>query len=617
MENLTVANIALLFGALFVLIGIASSLIASRFGAPLLLVFLCLGMLAGQDGLGGFVFNDFRGTYIIGSAALAIILFDGGMRTRFANFRGVLAPAGALATMGVLITTVLTGAIASLVLGLTWIEGLLVGAVVSSTDAAAVFFLMRSKGVKLRRRVNNTLEIESATNDPAAVFLTIVLVEILLAQGFDPGWAIAGILAQQALLGAAIGVAGGLALIWALNRFSLPHGLHPLMAVCAAVFIFAVASVLQGSGFLAVYLAGLMLGNRPVRAYPTILSFLDAATWLSQIVMFLVLGLLVTPSALINYAIPALVISVFLIVVGRPVAVWLCLTPFGFGKREKQFISWVGLRGAVSIFLAAIPTLANVPNAAVYFNVAFFVVLVSLLVQGWSVAYMATRLGQRSGETVPDIKRLEIDLPGQLELEMVGYPITANSPVLARAVFPSWVRTVLVVRDGEVLTPEAAGPLRVGDYGYFLAPPSRVPRLDRLFAASDGAQPQALGMFSFSGDALVEDVALLYGLHVPADLRKMTIAEAFDERFEDRVDSGDRITIEPAYLLVTAVHNDAVAAATVEFDEETIRPVSPMRRYVDRLLERRRKRKDARKAASSGEPELAAETAGETRGEAA
>ncbi len=590
MENLTIANIALLFGALFVLIGIASSLIASRFGAPLLLVFLCLGMLAGQDGPGGIVFDDFSATYVIGSAALAIILFDGGLRTRFASFRGVLVPAGMLATVGVLITTVLTGAIASLVLGLSWIEGLLVGAVVSSTDAAAVFFLMRSKGVQLRRRVNNTLEIESATNDPAAVFLTIVLVELVLAQGFDPGWAIAGILGQQVLVGAAVGVTGGMGLAWALNRFTLPHGLHPLMAVCVAVLIFSVASVLQGSGFLAVYLAGLILGNRPVRAFPTILSFLDAATWLSQIVMFLVLGLLVTPSTLIHYALPALVVAVFLILVGRPVAVWLCLTPFGFGKREKYFISWVGLRGAVSIFLAAIPTLANVPNAAVYFNVAFFVVLVSLLVQGWSVAYMAGRLGQRSGEKAPDIKRLEIDLPGQLELEMVGYPIAENSPVLARAVFPSWMRTVLVVRNGEVLTPEAAGALQANDYAYFLAPPARVPRLDRLFAASEGGQPPALGMFSFSGQARVEDVAKLYGLHVPADLRRMTIAEAFDERFEDRVDTGDRIAIEPAFLLATGVHNDEVSAATVEFDEDEIEEIRPIRRYLDRFLVKRRKK---------------------------
>jgi potassium/hydrogen antiporter len=382
------------------------------------------------------------------------------------------------------------------------------------------------------------------------------------------------------------------------------------MAVCVAVLIFALGSVLGGSGFLAVYLAGLMLGNRPVRAYPTILSFLDAATWLSQIVMFLVLGLLVTPSVLVDYAIPALVIAVFLIVIGRPVAVWLCLTPFRFGRREKHFISWVGLRGAVSIFLAAIPTLAMVPNAAVYFNVAFFVVLVSLLVQGWSVAYMATRLGQRSGETAPDIKRLEIDLPGQLELEMVGYPITANSPALARAVFPSWARTVLVVRDGEVLTPEAAGPFEVGDYAYFLAPPARVPRLDRLFAESDGAQPQALGMFSFSGDALVEDVAMLYGLHVPADLRKLTIAEAFDERFEDRVDVGDRIAIEPAYLLATGVHNDQVAAATVEFDEEVARPSSAIRRYFDRLLERRRKRRERAQSRDRQEPQVAAQRPG-------
>src|SRR6056297_68806 len=182
MENMTIANIALLLGALFVLIGIASSLLASRFGAPLLLIFLVLGMLAGQDGIGGIVFDDFRATYLIGSAALAIILFDGGLRTRLASFRGVLAPAAMLATFGVLITTLATGTAATLILGLSLVEGLLVGAIVSSTDAAAVFFLMRSKGMKLRRRVNNTIEIESATNDPVAVFLTIALVEVLLVQ---------------------------------------------------------------------------------------------------------------------------------------------------------------------------------------------------------------------------------------------------------------------------------------------------------------------------------------------------------------------------------------------------------------------------------------------------
>ncbi|MGY6568262.1 MAG: potassium/proton antiporter [Salinarimonas sp.] len=605
MENLTIANIALLLGALFVLIGIASSLLASRFGAPLLLIFLVLGMIAGQDGLGGIVFDDFRATYLIGSAALAIILFDGGLRTRMASFRGVLAPAAMLATIGVLITTLATGAAATLILGLSIVEGLLVGAIVSSTDAAAVFFLMRSKGMQLRRRVNNTIEIESATNDPVAVFLTIALVEMLVLQQTDNGWAIGALLLQQGVIGAALGVLGGMSLVWALNRFTLPHGLHPLLAVCAAVLIFSLTSVLGGSGFLAAYLAGLIVGNRPVRAFPTILSFNDAATWLSQIVMFLVLGLLATPSTLVHYALPAIFISAFLILIGRPLAVWLCLTPFGFGKREKNFISWVGLRGAVSIFLAAIPTLADVPNAEIYFNIAFFVVLVSLLVQGWSVGWMATRLGQQSGEQVAAPKRLEIDLPGQLELEMVGYPITENSPVLARAVYPSWMRVVMIVRDGEVLTPEAAGRLQAGDFGYFLAPPARVPRLDRLFASSDGGKPTALGMFSFSGDAMVEDVARLYGLHVPADLKKLSIADAFDERFEDRVEAGDRIAIEPAFLMATAVQNDEVAAVTVEFDDPDEKPATPTARMRDKLRAWRSRRALSRAASHKSDLEEA------------
>ncbi|MCC5979300.1 MAG: potassium/proton antiporter [Salinarimonas sp.] len=614
MENLAIANIALLLGALFVLIGIASSLLASRFGAPLLLIFLVLGMLAGQDGFGGIVFDDFRATYLIGSTALAIILFDGGLRTRMASFRGVLAPAAMLATIGVLVTTVATGAAATLILGLSIVEGLLVGAIVSSTDAAAVFFLMRSKGMQLRRRVNNTIEIESATNDPVAVFLTIALVEVLVLQEADTGWAFAALLLQQGVIGAALGVLGGMSLVWALNRFALPHGLHPLLAVCAAVLIFALTSVLGGSGFLAAYLAGLMLGNRPVRAFPTILSFHDAATWLSQIIMFLVLGLLATPSTLVHYAFPAILISAFLILIGRPLAVWLCLTPFGFGKREKNFISWVGLRGAVSIFLAAIPTLTEVPNAEIYFNIAFFVVLISLLVQGWSVGWMATRLGQQSGESVADPKRLEIDLPGQLELEMVGYPITENSPVLARAVYPSWMRVVMIVRNGEVLTPEAAGQLQAGDYGYFLAPPGRVPRLDRLFASGDGGKPPALGMFSFAGDALVEDVARLYGLHVPADLKKLTIADAFDERFEDRVEVGDRIAIEPAFLMATAVQNDEVAAVTVEFDDPDEKPLTPSSRIMTKLKAWRSRRALNRAASHAVDRRKAAEPEGPATG---
>lgn len=588
MDSITAVNVALLLAALLVVVGIASSLVASRFGAPLLLVFLVIGMLAGEDGPGGLRFDDYQITYFFGSLALAVILFDGGLRTRLASFRGALAPAGLLATLGVLVTATLTGLVAAHLLDLELLEGLLIGAIVASTDAAAVFFLVRAGGLQLRRRVNATLQVESGTNDPIAVFLTIVLVELLLAGSARPGWAVAVMLAQQAVIGTAVGASGGLAIAWILNRVTLPGGLHPVFVVASAVLVFALASVAEGSGFLAVYLAGLILGNRPVRAFASILSFHDAATWLAQILMFTVLGLLVTPSTLVRYAVPALLLAAFLMLVGRPVAVWLCLAPFRFSKRERLFISWVGLRGAVSIFLAAIPTLSGVPHAGMYFNVAFFVVLVSLLVQGWTVTWTARRLGVALAEPAPETKRVEIDLPGQLEMEMVGYPVLADSAVLERESLPSWARPVFVVRGGEILSPEQAGRLKAGDYGYFLAPPRRVSRLDRLFAPADGsAGPSSSGVFTFHGSVPMETLSSLYGLPIPEDLQALTISEAFAERFEERLEAGDRIRLGSAMLIATHVENEAVADAALEIDEVEA-PDDPARIVIEpiaRLLQ--------------------------------
>ncbi|MDJ1158819.1 potassium/proton antiporter [Chelatococcus sp. SYSU_G07232] len=568
MDSISLVNSLLLFGAGLVVLGIASSLIASRFGAPLLLVFLVLGMAAGENGPGGIAFSDYRTTYLIGSLALAIILFDGGLRTRLAGVRGAVAPATLLATAGVVLTAGLTGFVAKLVLGLGWLEGLLVGSVVASTDAAAVFFLMRAGGLQLRRRVNATLEIESATNDPVAVFLVVLLVELVLAGEGAPTWEVANLLVRQGLVGAALGLSAGLGMSWVLNRIAFPAGLHPLLVVASAVFIYALAAIADGSGFLAVYLAGLVLGNRPVRAFASILSFHDAATWLCQIVMFLVLGLLVTPAKLVGYALPALVIALFLILVGRPVAVWLCLTPFRFSRMEKAFVSWVGLRGAVSIFLAAIPTLSGVPNAEVYFNVAFFVVLVSLLVQGWSVTVAARRSGVALADPAPEVSRVEIDLPGQLDLEMVGYPILADSPVMDRGTLPSWARAVLIVRGGEVLTPEQAGVLRIGDYGYFLAPPERVKRLDRLFAAFEGHHDRALsGVFIFGPEVKLGDLAGAYGIPVAEDMGDMSLGALFADTFEEGVREGDRIALGPVTLVARGA-DDGVVTTVALIPEE-------------------------------------------------
>ncbi|WP_158295626.1 potassium/proton antiporter [Crenalkalicoccus roseus] len=486
MDSIWQINAALALSALLVLAGIGSSLIARRFGAPLLLVFLVVGMLAGEDGPGGLGFDSYEFAYVIGSLALAVILFDGGLRTRLDSLRGALAPAVTLATLGVLLTAALTGLAAHLVFGLSPLQALLLGSIVASTDAAAVFFLLHTGGLRLRRRVEKTLEIESATNDPAAVFLVVLLVGLLASageSGTPPSWGAAfAELARQALLGAAFGAGGGFAIVWVLNRANLPGGLDPAFAVSAALLVFGGTAVAGGSGFLAVYLAGLVVGNRSVRAFPAILAFHDAATWLAQIVMFLILGLLATPSRLLETALPAVAVAAFLMLVARPLAVWLCLLPFGFSRRAVAFIGWVGLRGAVSIFLAAIPTLAELPRAGLYFDVAFMVVLVSLVVQGWTLSPAARRLGVVSGRRDPDpLARIERDLPGQEALEIVGYRLRPGSPLLDPArPRPSWLRPLLVVRGGRVLEPAAAGPPRPDDHAYFLAPSGRGPEIDRL-----------------------------------------------------------------------------------------------------------------------------------------
>ncbi len=571
MASIDLVNAFLLIGSALVLLGIFSSLVATRFGAPLLLVFLVLGMLAGEDGPGGIVFNDYETTYLIGSLALSVILFDGGLRTRLSVFRGALAPALLLATAGVVITAAVTGAVAALLIGgLSPLQGLLLGAIVSSTDAAAVFFLLRTGGLRLRGRVGALLEIESGTNDPIAVFLVLVLTELLLAGSQTPGWAVLQRFAEQGSIGVAAGLAGGFASAALLNRLQMPGGLYPLFVVAGAILVYAAASLLGGSGLLAVYLAGLVIANRPVRAYPTIVGFHDAATWLCQIVMFIVLGLLVTPATLLDYALPGVLLALVLILVARPLAVWLCLWPFGFSDKEKLFVSWVGLRGAVSIFLAAIPTLSGVAFGEAFFNIAFFVVLVSLLVQGWTLTGVARYLGMALRRTAPSVQRVELDIPGQLEQEMVGYPITSDSLILALSRLPAWTRVVLVVRDHEILSPSEAGPLRPGDYAYLLTPPDRVPRLDRLFGESPDVQRRLhapFGELSLNGDARLGEVAQLYELDIGEADRALSVAGFFKAHHRGASHPGTRLRLGDATLVARQVENGRVERAGLQLDE--------------------------------------------------
>lgn len=575
MHQIAVANFVLAFGATLVLLGILSSLLASRFGTPLLLVFLAVGMLAGVDGPGGIDFSNYRLTYMVGSCALAIILFDGGLRTRLAESREALGPSFVLATAGVAVTALLIGAFGVLLLGFDFTEGLLLGAIVASTDAAAVFFLLKTGGLQLRPRIGATLEIESGSNDPVAVFLTIVLTQLAVAHA-EPGLSTVASLARQAILGAAMGVGGGLLTTVALNRLTLPGGLQPLFTIALTVANFGVTSYIDGSGFLAVYLAGLVVGNSGVRAYPTVTKFLESATWLCQIVMFLMLGLLVTPSKLLEYAPQGLLIAAFLMLIGRPAAVWICLKPFGYTPPEINFVSWVGLRGAVSIFLATVPTLAGAPNAPMYFNVAFFVVIISLLVQGWTIAPAARFFGMALKRSAVTANRFEIDLPGQVENEMVGYPIRADSYAALRpTALPAWLKPVMVVRDGVVKNAAEAGQIRIGDYAYFVTPQDRVSRLDRLFVplppdAVIAAKRTAFGEFAVAPDAPLADLATFYEMQVPPQLAGLTVAEAFLAKHGDRLRAGSRLKLASyAELLARTVEDGHLTKASLRLEDVT------------------------------------------------
>jgi cell volume regulation protein A len=555
MASLDTVSIGILFGALLVLAGILSSLVALRFGAPLLLVFLVVGMLAGEEGPGGMRFDDVHTAYIVGSVALALILFDGGLRTRFTTFRSVLAPSLMLATVGVLLTAALTAPVAHFALGLGWTESLLVGSVVGSTDAAAVFFLIHARGLRLRPRVAATLEVESGTNDPFAIFLTLMLVEMLL-QGRQSWDTIALGLLGKALGGALIGWLGARAIVLVLNRLSLPQGLHAPFVTTGAVVVFGLAEVIHSSGFLAVYVAGLVVGNRPTRAHNTVVVFLDAATWLAQIGMFLLLGLLAWPERLPQHALAALAVALTLMLVARPLAVFICLAPFRFSRREKLFMSWVGLRGAVGIFLASIPLLVRLQDAQLYFNVGFVVVLASLLVQGWTIAAAAHRLHIALPRTDPAPRRVELDLPGQLEQELVGYAVHANNPYLRRRIAPSWAKLMLVVRDERVHTPAEAADIREGDHVYFLAPPEKAPALDRFFvdmpppAAPD---PRLLGDFFVGGDATLGALAEIYGLTIAPEHREMTLSDHIADELHHPPRPNDVLALGPITLVVQKV----------------------------------------------------------------
>lgn len=477
------------FGALLIVSALFSRA-SQRFAVPVALIFLGIGMLAGSEGIGGIGFEDYGFAFRLGTVALVLILFDGGLNTSVAHLREVALPAGILATAGVLGTAALVATVAQL-LGFDWPHALVLGAIVSSTDAAAVFSVLRASGIHLKRRVGSTLELESGINDPMAVILTIAMTDHLFSPEKPIGWELAVGVVREIVIGGALGAAVGYGGRQLLARVRLPAGgLYPAVTLGLACAAFGLPTLFHGSGFLAVYVAAVLLGDTKLPYHSGLLRVHDALAWLSQITMFLVLGLLAFPSRVLGTALVGLAIALFLAIVARPAVVALCLLPFrAYTRRDIAYVGWVGLRGAVPIILATYPVLANAPGARGVFDVVFIIVVVNALLPGMTVPWVTRRLDLESGEPPSPAAMLQIESVRPLKGELLSYYIDDTLAVtgvpLREVPFPAGASAVMVVRGGEMMAPKGRTVLQTGDHVYVFARPADLPFLQLMFGRAE------------------------------------------------------------------------------------------------------------------------------------
>jgi potassium/hydrogen antiporter len=559
----------MLIGGLLVLVGTASSKFSSRFGVPLLLLFIGIGMAAGSQGIGGISFSDYYIAHGIATLGLAVILFDGGLRTSLPEVRPAMAPALVLATVGVVITALTVGFAATLLLDVPLLPGMLLGSIIASTDAAAVFAVLRGSGLNLPKRLTSTLELESGLNDPMAIFLTIGLLEVLMGRlQLDSGLAV--LFVQQRGVGAIVGILAGKLTVSLVNRIDLDApGLYPVMTLASGILAFGLAAKLGGSGFLAVYLAGIVVGNARIAFQRGVMLFMDGTAWLAQITMFVLLGLLSFPTRVLEVAQPALLITVVLIFVARPLAVGICLLPFRFNLRELTVISWAGLKGAVPIVLATYPLLMNFEAAETVFDVVFFVVLLSITAQVWTLPWLARRIGAHTpGAPVAPVA-LEITAVKHLGGDIVDYPVSAGSRVAGRRIrdlaLPDDAVVAMIARGREVVPPRGSTRIEVDDHVFFVVVPEVRPLVDLLFTRDD-AEPAGMPVdmeFPISGATTVAEIEEFYGFNIDAAGSK-TLDEVLRNQLGPRLEKGRGLLVGDVKLRVREVVDGKVTQVGME-----------------------------------------------------
>lgn len=544
-------NFPLLLMSALLIFSILTSLVSTKANIPLILVFLCIGLMVGDGGGLGLVgFHSAKMAFFIGNVALALILFDSGYQTSFKSYRMTAVPSLLLATVGVLLTTLLLAPAAYYILNISWLQAMLLAAIISSTDSASVFFLLRMGGVSVRDKIKSTLEIESGSNDPMAIFLTFSFITLIQAHADGFSWRLFTNFIEQMGIGAIAGLFIAYVVKKIINKVELDTALYPILLIAMVIAGFAVTNVLGGSGFLALYIAGIFLGNSKLHGHHQILRVQTTLTWLCQIIMFMSLGLYANVSEFPSVFTPSMILGALLIVVSRPLAVFLCLAPFKYTFLEKVFISFVGLRGATSILLALTPLVMHLPYAETFFNIIFLMVLMSLAIQGFFIIPVARMCHVTLPIVEKPAEKSEIDLPGLSDSYLVTYKLSENTPAVHGKPIPKWARPIIIKRDGFSYNAYNIRSLKPDDRVYlFASSEKKIQFLDSLYGGGLTLNSEDFGAFTLKPDTPLKELVLLYGIKINKRIQDKTICDVLNQNFAD-IEVGDRFRLDAVELII-------------------------------------------------------------------